>query len=172
MHFRFLTRERLFTFEMCRHLDQVFGTADIRATRQRGLEGVGRRQNQRTPGQARLQCHGERAEHGPQLARERQFADEFVLLQVSGRNLPGGGEDGDGEVEAPALLRQIGGARLMVIRRAGNSKRAFCSAARTRSLLSMTAVSGRPTMERFGRPLARCTSTVTGGASMPTWARL
>jgi hypothetical protein len=58
------------------------------------------------------------------------------------------------------------------MRRAGNSKRAFCNAARTRSLASFTSASGRPTMVKLGSPLARCASTVTGGASIPAKARL
>ena len=45
-------------------------------------------------------------------------------------------------------------------------------ALRTRSLLSLTVVSGRPTRVRWGRPLARWVSTLTAGACTPTWARL
>ena len=45
-------------------------------------------------------------------------------------------------------------------------------ALRTRSLLSFTSVSGKPTMDIDGKPLAICTSTVTCGAAMPTCARL
>ena len=40
-------------------------------------------------------------------------------------------------------------------------------AARTRSLDSLTALSGRPTMRNFGMPGAICTCTSTGTASMP-----
>ncbi len=42
----------------------------------------------------------------------------------------------------------------------------------TRSLLSFTAVSGKPTIDNAGRPLDRWTSTVTSGALMPTSARV
>src|SRR5690606_37520935 len=72
----------------------------------------------------------------------------------------------------PDSFGRSAGARLTVILLAGNSKPAFCSAARTRSLDSLTSVSGRPTMVKLGRPLARCTSTSTSGACMPARARL
>ena len=57
------------------------------------------------------------------------------------------------------------------MRPAGNSKREFTSAARTRSLLSFTTVAGKPTMQKVGSPLARLTSTCTSGAPSPTCAR-
>src|SRR5687768_5271423 len=69
-------------------------------------------------------------------------------------------------------LGSSAGARLTVMRRAGNSKRAWLSAARTRSRASRTSVSGKPTIWKAGRPGPRCTSTVTSGASMPASARL
>src|SRR5687768_11058471 len=69
-------------------------------------------------------------------------------------------------------LGSSAGARLTVMRRAGNSKRAWLSAARTRSRASRTSVSGRPTIWNAGSPGPRCTSTVTSGASIPASARL
>src|SRR5882757_1683317 len=45
-------------------------------------------------------------------------------------------------------------------------------AARTRSRDSRTAASGRPTIDRPGSPGDRSTSTVTGSACRPFWARL
>src|SRR6266700_1744565 len=77
-----------------------------------------------------------------------------------------------GRSNRPLSLGSSAGARLTVMRRAGNSKREFTSAARTRSRLSFTSVSGRPTMVNEGRPFPRCTSTVTSGASRPESARL
>src|SRR6266699_4368286 len=77
-----------------------------------------------------------------------------------------------GKSNRPLSLGSSAGARLTVMRRAGNSKREFTSAARTRSRLSFTSVSGRPTMVNEGRPFPRCTSTVTSGASSPESARL
>src|SRR4051794_1166542 len=58
------------------------------------------------------------------------------------------------------------------MRPAGNSKPEFCRAARTRSLLSFTAIAAKPTMEKVGKPLPRCTSTCTRGAARPSCARL
>src|SRR5690349_20896888 len=72
----------------------------------------------------------------------------------------------------PLSLGSSAGARLTVMRRAGNSKRELTSAERTRSRLSFTSVSGRPTMVNEGSPFARCTSTVTSGALSPASARL
>src|SRR5690606_37062587 len=72
----------------------------------------------------------------------------------------------------PPSFGRSAGARLRVILRAGKSNPEFWIALRTRSLLSLTAVSGRPTRAMPGRPLARCASTLTAGASTPPWARL
>ena len=72
----------------------------------------------------------------------------------------------------PPSLGKSAGARFRVMRRGGNSNAQLRIALRTRSLLSLTAVSGRPTNASEGRPLARWASTVTAGASTPTWARL
>ena len=62
--------------------------------------------------------------------------------------------------DGPAL-RVSAGARFTVIRRMGNSQPEFLMAARTRSLASWTAVSGRPTMEKDGSPGEISTSTET-----------
>ncbi|MNN35522.1 hypothetical protein D3C81_1493740 [compost metagenome] len=72
----------------------------------------------------------------------------------------------------PPSFGRSAGARLRVMRRAGNSRRALSTALRTLSLLSLTVASGRPTRVSAGKPLARCASTVTAGATTPTWARL
>src|SRR6185369_9573311 len=77
-----------------------------------------------------------------------------------------------GRSKRPPSLGRSAGARFTVMRRAGNSKRAFWMAARTRSRASRTSASGRPTMVKEGRPLARCVSTVTSGAAAPASARL
>ena len=55
------------------------------------------------------------------------------------------------------------GARLTTTCLSGKSNPVFLRAARTRSLLSLTAASGRPTVEKKGSPLlAMSTSTSTG----------
>src|SRR5438874_2238090 len=69
-------------------------------------------------------------------------------------------------------LGSSAGARFTVMRRAGNSKCAWLSAARTRSRASRTSASGSPTIWKAGRPGPRCTSTVTSGACTPESARL
>jgi len=58
----------------------------------------------------------------------------------------------------------------MVMRLSGNSKLAFSRALLTLSLLSLTAASGKPTILKAGKPLDRCASTETRGASMPIFA--
>ena len=68
--------------------------------------------------------------------------------------------------DAPALRRSAG-ARLTVIRRAGNVKPALRIAPRTRSRASFMAVSGRPTMVNPGNPGATSTSTRMTRPSRP-----
>ncbi len=77
-----------------------------------------------------------------------------------------------GKSKRPPVLRMSAGPRLTVIRLCGNSRLQFEIAPRTRSLLSRTAASGRPTIENLGRPPDRNTSIVTGGAVTPSCARL
>ncbi len=54
----------------------------------------------------------------------------------------------------------------------GNSKPELSTAERTRSRLSRTAVSGKPTMVKDGRPLEICVSTLIDSASLPWMQRL
>src|SRR5690606_13629183 len=77
-----------------------------------------------------------------------------------------------GRSKPPPSLGRSAGARFTVMRRFGNWKPLLTMALLTRSLLSRTAASGSPTMDRAGSPLAMCTSIATAGASMPTAARL
>jgi hypothetical protein len=77
-----------------------------------------------------------------------------------------------GRSKRPDSFGRSAGARFTVIRLRGNSKPAFCSAARTRSRASLTSVSGSPTTVTLGRPPARCTSTATSGAARPSSPRL
>jgi hypothetical protein len=62
------------------------------------------------------------------------------------------------------------GARFTVIRRGGSVNPEFTRAALTRSLLSLTAPAGSPTISHCGNPGAASTSTITSYASMPTTA--
>ncbi|OPY06193.1 MAG: hypothetical protein A4E67_01596 [Syntrophaceae bacterium PtaB.Bin038] len=65
-------------------------------------------------------------------------------------------------------FRMSAGARFTVTLFSGNRYPEFFMAALMRSRLSFTAASGRPTVENWGRPDERSTSTSTGNASMPT----
>ena len=71
--------------------------------------------------------------------------------------------------EVPSL-RTSAGARFTVMRSDGKAKPALRMAVRTRSRLSRTAESGRPTVVNAGKPGATSTSTRTSAASTPTSA--
>ena len=71
--------------------------------------------------------------------------------------------------DAPSF-RMSAGARFTVIRSKGKAKPALRIAVRTRSRLSRTAESGRPTVVKAGRPAVMSTSTRTSAASTPTSA--
>ena len=62
----------------------------------------------------RLERHRQRAAYGTQLARQREFACEFVLLQFAAGNLPTCNENTqrDRQIESSALFRQIGGRQI------------------------------------------------------------
>ncbi len=68
--------------------------------------------------------------------------------------------------EAPSFFLPAG-ARFTVIFLDGRVKPVFPMADWTRSRDSLTALSGRPTMVKEGRPFARSTSTSTWNASIP-----
>ena len=73
-----------------------------------------------------------------------------------------------GTSNAAPSLRTSAGARLIVILRAGKVNPVCRIAARTRSLASCTAASGKPTTVTAGNPCARSTSTSTSAPSRPT----
>jgi len=76
-----------------------------------------------------------------------------------------------GRSNAAPILRTSAGARLTVTRPTGNGKPELRIAERTRSRLSLTVVSGRPTMVMPGNPPPdTSTSTETGSASTPNTA--
>ena len=58
--------------------------------------------------------HREGAPHRPERAGQRELAREFAVCKRFSRNLPARGQDAerDGQVEAPRLLRQIGGRKI------------------------------------------------------------
>ena len=75
-----------------------------------------------------------------------------------------------GRSNAAPALRTSAGARLTVIRCGGNSNPELRIALRTRSRLSRTLASGRPTIVNTGMPKDTSTSTCTGQASTPITA--
>ena len=78
-----------------------------------------------------------------------------------------------GRSKRPDSLGRSAGARLTVMRLLCGKGKPLCgSAARTRSRDSLTSVSASPTSVKLGRPLARCTSTVTAWACSASSARL
>lgn len=93
---------------------------DLRLGQQCGFVGIGGRQDEAAPVAILLLLalhgagHGQRAANGQQLARQRQFAGIFVVVQTIRRHLFGGGQDaqGDGQVEAPGVLGQVGGGQV------------------------------------------------------------
>jgi hypothetical protein len=66
----------------------------------------------------------------------------------------------------PSLTRSAG-ARLTVMRFGGKARPMEVKAARTRSRLSVTALSGSPTTVKAGSPGAICTCTSTSKTRMP-----
>ena len=108
---------------------------------------------------------------GADRAVERQLADQRQPVAApptrAGPRRSAAPPRSPGPSPGPAL-RRLAGARLATIRRSGNSKPQLTSAARTRSRASRTAVSGRPTTEKAGRPRWTSTSTRTGRAAMPS----
>src|SRR5260221_11594350 len=77
-----------------------------------------------------------------------------------------------GRSKRPPSLGKSAGDKLTVMRPVGKSKPVVSSAERTRSLLSRTTASGRPTMANVGSPDPKWTSTRTRGAASPKGARL
>ena len=117
--------------------------------------------------------HGQHAVGVAHLALQRELAHDHHTGEV-GLHPPAAAEDaqGDGQVvRGPSFLRSAG-ARFTVMRRMGNSQPELRTAARTRSRDSWTAVSGRPTTVKAGRPEAISASTSTMTPCMPMSAQV
>ena len=120
----------------------------------------------------------EHAAARPQLAAQRELAEDREALERAGGDLAARREDAarDREVEAGPRLAQVRGREVDGDARAGNSKPEFRIAARTRSRASRTARSPSPTIVNAGSPARMSTSTVTRRGSSPsmekvvTWA--
>jgi hypothetical protein len=93
---------------------QVLGTVGREVWRERGFRRVGVRKNEPRAGALRLQRHGKHAAHRTQLTAKTKLADELVAAQAIDRQLARCRQDGkrDAEVEAPALLGQVGGGKV------------------------------------------------------------
>lgn len=167
-------RDRCLPIEMSHRFQQVVHRNHRQARGQAGFLGVGPGHQQAVPGIACRQRGRQYTTYRAHGAGQGQFPEAFDVVQRLCRQLPARGEDaqGDRQVEAPAIFGQVSGCQVEGDASGGKSNPALRIALRTRSLLSLTAVSGRPTRVRLGRPLARCTSTLTAGACTPTWARL
>ena len=96
---------------MLADLQQAMGAEYGRIVHQCGFSRAGRRQDKAAAGVTSGQRHRQRAADGTQHAGERELAGKFIIIQRCIRNLPGRGEDaeGDGQVETPRFLGQIGG---------------------------------------------------------------
>ena len=147
---------------------------DLHAVHQGGLRRIHAGHKDAAPAvlprQVRQRQHAADVAHG---AVQTQLAHDECVVQV-GEQLPRRGEDadGDGQVIGGPTLRRSAGARLTVRRWLGKKRPLLVMAERTRSLLSRTAASGRPTTVIRSSPLAMSTSTWTGRASRPMTAQL
>ena len=103
-------RERRHAIEVGTHFEQGVGRQDPQPRHQRGLRGVVRRQDQGARLAHRLAGHGQHPPHRPKLARQRQLADELMLVEPLRLDLARGDQDADRDrqIEATAFLGKIG----------------------------------------------------------------
>ncbi len=92
-------------------LQQILCRIDHGIVHQRGFRCIRLRQDESAPAVRRAVGHRQCAAYGPQFTGQREFTGELVLIQSVGGYLPRGGEDadGDGQIETPTLLGQVGG---------------------------------------------------------------
>ncbi len=115
------------------------------------------------------QRHRQRAADRPQLAGQRQLAGEFVAPEHRAASWPRQQHaQRDRQVEAAALLGQVRRREVDGDAPRREIEPQFAAPRAPGRALSLPRLPADPTMVKAGRPLARCTSTVTGGASMPT----
>ena len=158
-------------------VEQVVGAARLEAADERRLVGARLRQDEharRTLRRAAATRAPSPARRAPGAARRRARARRRTRSgrarsRRSGRRRRGCRERSAGR--SGRIPWQVGRRRLTVTRLLWGT-RGRCLQRRTRSRDSLTSVSARPTGVKLGSPLARCTSTVTAGASRPRSARL
>ena len=104
----------------------------------------------------RARDHRRDAGHRPQRPVEAELAEEGRALDARGRQRPrSADQDADGDREVERRRRPCAGcdgARLTVMRCAGQASRSTATAARTRSRDSRQTSSGSPTIGKTGRP--------------------
>ena len=103
--------------------------------------------------------HAARRQHAPSSESSPTTAMSSTSRRGDDARARRGSPSGDRQVEAAPALRTSAGARFTVMRCGGNSKPELRIAARTRSRLSRTLASGRPTIAKTGRPNETSTST-------------
>ena len=153
---------------------QRVGGQQREAVDHRGFGGVGRRQQQTREAALARQRPRPAARRASAASRRRATARRRSACRrwsASSRHRSAARTPSAiGRSNAVPALRTSAGARLTVMRCSGNSKPEFRIAARTRSRLSRTLASGRPTSTSAGRPNVTSTSTSTGMASTPNSA--
>jgi hypothetical protein len=131
-------RQRRVAREVRAHVEQRARRMHRGVGHQRRLRGARMGQHERAAVVARREHHRERAAHGAQLAGERELAGELVTVErrrgEPGRSRPGCRRRSAGR--SGRFLRQVGGREIDGNPPRGNSKFAFCNAARTRSRAS------------------------------------
>ncbi len=154
-------RERLQPARKTAYVPQMTGHEHARLPRQRCLRTVDLRHDHRVAETPGLQGARQHAAHTVQLASQvkarrtargprrapRAIAPEATRMPTA-----------IARSKRPPSFGRSAGARLTVTRPAGKSKPQLESAARTRSLLSLTAVSSSPTTENEGSPGPTSTS--------------
>ncbi len=160
--------------QMRHHIEQTRRTKHLGGGGQSGFAGTVQGQNQALI--AAVQAADQAAAHRAQGTGEGQLPGKLPAVQSLQRNLPAGGAkipSAIGRLKRPESLGKSAGAKLTVMRLLLETPaRCFAKRSARRSRASFTSTSASPTKLRLGRPLARCTSTVTAGAASPSRARL
>lgn len=107
---RLEARQLRLAAQMRHHLQQRSRRKNVRALGKRSLGRIALGHHERTPGGPRLQCHGKRAAHRAQLARERKLTYEFMRCERLGRDLTARRQyaERNRQIEAAGILGQIG----------------------------------------------------------------
>ena len=137
--------------------DRRFGRVQAREKDAGEAIAAGGRRNRKNPAR------------GLDRSVQRQLAQHDDVRDIAPLDRALRGEDAEGyrQVEGSAGLAQVGGREIDRNAVRGNSNPELRIALFTRSRLSRTLASGRPTMVNPGMPKDTSTSTCTGAASTP-----